>query len=204
MSSSDKYIPSIGTRGYYQLLTPFDTLIGTNEQYTLKSVRTISDYIAANEDVKNNIYVANSISDAYQADFQNDIEILGIQSERGAWVYVPITYVECYPIVNGIPYRTASIVLPLQPIPTDIDLTNLLSQLNQVVLESLGFNVTPTVVETSKVVLVSTSADATLQTDRAVYRTITTPYSQILQLNNDLTIANDKVAALEEYILAHP
>ncbi|HXQ36815.1 MAG TPA: hypothetical protein VN843_22575, partial [Anaerolineales bacterium] len=126
MPDNQKYIPAVGTTGYFQLLTPFDTLISINERYTLKSVRKISDYLASNENVHEDIYIANGIESTYQDDLMNDIEILGIQSERGAWVYVPVRYVKCYPIVNGIPYRTVSIVLPMQPIPVNTDLSGLL------------------------------------------------------------------------------
>lgn len=204
MTTNQKYIPAIGASGYFELLTPFDTQIGTGERFTLKSVRTISEYLASNEDVFNEIYVTNGIDIAYQNDLKNDIEILGIQSERGSWVYVPVTYVKCYPVANGIPYRTISIVIPIQPIPVDIDLTGLLSQLNQVVLSSLGISTDAKMVETSKVVLVDTVADANIKTTRALLKNSSTPYATILQLKNSLTVANDKVSSLENYIATHP
>ena len=204
MSDSQKYIPAIGTAGYFDLLTPFNTQVATNERFTLKSVRTISDYLAGNEDVKNNVYVKNAIDADYENDLKNDTEILGIQSDRGAWVYVPITYVKCYPVVNGIPYRKISIVLPIQAIPVNTELSTVLSELSNTIASSLGFPATGIVIETSKVILVSSDAHANLQLDRAINKAILTPAAQINKLNNDLTVALAKITALEDYIVANP
>lgn len=204
MPDSQKYIPAIGTAGYFELLTPFDVKVSTNERFTLKSVRTISEYLASNEDVFNDVYIKNGIDASYANDSKKDIEILGIQSERGAWVYVPVSYVKCYPVVNGIPYRTMSIVVPLQPIALDIDLTGLLSQINDVVASYLGFIPVSKPVETSKVVLVDSDKHAALQIDRAILKSNSTPYAVIQKLNNDIAVAVDKVHALEDYIRTHP
>lgn len=199
-----KYIPEIGTSGYFILNSPFDVQVATNERVTLKSVRKISDYIANNEDIKTDVYITNGIESAYAADAQNDVEILGLQSERGHWIYVPVTYVSCYPSFNGIPYRTVSIVIPLQPIPADTDLSNLLSQINDLVKGNVGFDVDSKVVETSKTILVSDTAHQALESNRAINRTQYSQAGQLETLRVQLQEALDKVYALEDYISTHP
>ena len=204
MPFTPKYIPAIGSSGYYDLQSPFDVKINIGERYTLKSVRTLSECLASNEDTKNDIYVLNGIEADYNDDLINDVEILGLQSERGAWVYVPVTYVKGYPVANGIPYRANSIVIPLQPVPADSDLSGLLSQLNEVVLKSLGFEPEAVVVEASRVTLISTSAHEAVSNDRAVLKDTSSAYATIQTLNAQLALALAKVQALETYIINNP
>ncbi len=204
MPTTEKYIPSIGTKGIFEFETPFDTQVSSEERLTLKSVRTISDYVASNEDVFTDIYVKNQIESTFKDDATEDIEILGLQSERGAWFYIPVRYVKCYPGTNGIPYRALTIVLPLQAIPVDRDLTTLLSQLNSVILAELGFSTNPRKIESSNVVLVSKEAHNALEISRAINRNTSTPYAINLQLSNQVDILLAKVDALENYIEQHP
>lgn len=205
---TDKYIPPIGTSGFYNLNTPYDAAVSPGERYTLKSIRRISDYIANNEDVKTEVYVANGIESAYAADSQNDVEILNIQSERGHWLQVPVTYVKSYPNFNGIPYRALQIVIPMNPIPVDTDLSGLISQLADVVKDSQGFTVVPKVVEASRVILIDSTVHQNKQTDRALVKADSTPAAQIETLTNQLNTALDQVAALQAYLqtymAAHP
>lgn len=197
---SDRYVPTVGNSGYFDLLPPFDVQINQGERYTVKSVRTISDYIANNEDIKTDLYIKENILNDYESHLKDDIEIVSIQSERGHWLQIPSIYIKSYPIVNGIPYRAVSIVLPLQPIPTDTDLSTVLSKLSDVILSELGFSSIPTIVEASRVILVSTDKHASINLDRALSKNSFTDAERISMLNNDLAIALDKITALETYI----
>jgi hypothetical protein len=203
-SPTSKFIPAIGTKGSFQLLTPFDALVSVLEQYTLRGVRNISDWLAENQDIKTLVYTKYNIESSWNDDLQNDVEILSLQGEHGAWIYVPVTFVKCYPISDGIPYRALMICLPLQPVPVDTDLSALFAQLEEVCLGELGFNVTPVTVEASRAVLVPDSAHATIETDRAVLANQSTPWGMINTLNAQLSVALAKVAALEQYIKTHP
>ena len=202
--STIKTIPNIGSTGHYKLVAPFNTLLGTNERVTLKSIRKISEYIAYNQDIYSKIYVKNNIADKYPQDLKDDIEILGLHTENGSWIYVPSTFVSCYPDVNGVPYRTVSLVIPLQPIPANKDLSYLLSEINILISTHLGFSIDTKIVETSKVMMISTSTHNQIEAARELLKSNNSFYAQMLSLNRQLLLANEKVYALEDYVKNHP
>lgn len=199
-----KYIPAVGSSGYYDLLAPFAAQVSPKERYTLQSIRRISDYVANNEDVQTLIYASNGIAqEVFQEDVEQDNEILSLQSARGHWISVPVRYVKCYPEVNGIPYRAVSLVAPLQPIPVDKDLSDLLSKISDLVKAKLGFSSTVEVVESSRVVLVSNNQHKNTELDRAILRDAFTEAVQISILAGQLQVATNRIKALEDYILAN-
>lgn len=204
MSNFNKYIPTIGTSGNYKLSEPFDAFISSSESYTLKSVRKISECLSLGEDILGNIYAANNIADKYESDAKEDIEILSLQSDKGNWVRVPVTYLKCYPTVNGIPFRTVSLVIPIQPLPTDTDFGLIKQRLSDVIKAEFGFPVNVRIVETSKTVLVSETTADSVNIERYERKNEYSADAQLLHVTNDLAIALDKVHALEDYIKSRP
>lgn len=197
---TNKYIPAIGTAGFYELLAPFDALMAPGERYTLKAIRAISEYIAENEDPKADIYAANDIEAEYDADFKADSEILSLQSDKGHWLHVPVSKIKCYPILNGIPYRVLQIVLPLRPIPVDTDLTTLFSRLSDVTTSVLGFPVTPQSVEGSRTILVSSENHLAKQIERRLAMEDYTEGEVISRQNAQITVLLQRIQDLQTYI----
>lgn len=201
----DVILPTIGSSGYFQLSSPFDTVILPNERYTCQAVRRLSDYIANNENPKDDIYLANSIAESvYDDDLKTNSYIVSLQATNGHWVYVPARYIIGYPIVNGIPYRTMMIGVSLPALPANRDLTFLTTDIKNLVKDALGVDAVTKVVETSKVVLIdkvkhdltqSTRAAAASGrlTDRSRYAASITTIAQLQQ----------KIAILEAYIEAN-
>src|SRR5574343_92419 len=156
---SDYIIPNIGSLGYYNLISPFDTKVIPTERYRCQSLRKISDYLANNEDVKQIVYLDNGLTEVdYIQDAEVDMTIIGLQSAEGHWLYVPVRYVATYPIVNGIPYRSIMIGVSLPPLPLSRDLSSIETDITNLIRDVLG--VTPVVkkIETSSVIQVEKSA----------------------------------------------
>jgi len=198
---SDNPIPVTGQRGYFEFLTPFDTQAGSTERFTVKSIRLISDYVNNNEDVKADVYTANGIESEYDAAVAADMEILGLQSAKGHWIYIPADYVKTYPILEGVAYQVLSLVIPLQPMPVDTDLTDLKAQLVDVITTSLGFTTTVSEVASSRTSMVSVDKDTGITATRAALKATTTKAVQIATLQDQLALALEKVSALESYII---
>jgi len=198
-------IPFIGATGFYTLLAPFDTKINIDEQYTTKAIRSISDYISNNEDIKALVYDANGIlSTVYDRHVLDDIEIIALQSDLGHWVYVPSPYISKYPDPNGVVYKTTMIGVSLPPLPVDLDLHLLDTDISNLIIDRLG--VTPIIkqVETSKPVLVSDAIDVQHTTDRlALTNGDITDRTKVLTLQTTLQQALNKITELETYIQAN-
>lgn len=197
----DPILPTIGSSGAYELRTPLDTLVTVGERYTCQGIRRISDYLANNEDVKQDVYVSQGIEAEYDADADIDAYIVSLQSSKGHWLYIPARYIITYPIVNGIPYRTLALGISLASIPATQDISFLETEIENIVSDTLGIVPVIKQVETSRVVLVDKAKHDIVQMERAALSasrlTDRTRYMTLLQ---DHQLALQKIAALEQYI----
>ncbi len=201
---TDVILPTIGSSGTYTLRVPLDTVITPGERYTCQAIRRISDYLANNEAIKEDVYVKLGIDNEYDIDASADAYILSLQSAKGHWLYVPAHYLVTYPITNGIPYRTVAIGVSLPSIPVTQDLTYLEIEIQNIISDTLG--VVPVIkqVETSRVVLVDKDIHDTLQMDRdALSANRLTDRTRYMSLLQEHQIALDKIQALEQYIKDH-
>lgn len=202
---TDFILPTIGSSGFFELKAPFDKYVTVTERYTCKGIRSLSEYLANNEDPKADVYTKYGLADSeFNSDIVVDMHIVSLQSEKGYWLYVPANYILKYPITNGIPYRTIAIGVSLPSLPVAIELGYVETSISNVIKDMLG--VTPVIktVETSRVALVTkekhdltTSARLLVSggrvTDRARYNVLMVNYQSAL----------DKIAALEKYIKEH-
>lgn len=199
---NDLILPVIGSSGYFELRQPLDQLIVPNERYTCKAIRRLSEYLANNEVPKDDIYTANGLTDSdYISDIAVDMDIVSLQADNGHWLYIPAKYIAKYPIANGIPYRTIMIGISLPSIPVEKDLSNIKTDIENIITDTLGVIPVIKTVETSRVVLVSkethdiTTAERTMLSEGRV-----TDRSRYMSLVSDHEIALNKIAELESYI----
>lgn len=195
-------LPVIGSSGFYELAAPFDVEVVDKIEYTCKAIRRISDYLANNEDPKASIYDAYEIDEAvYEEDLSKDTYIVSLQSRKGHWLYVPSRYILSYPSVNGIPYRSVMLGVSLPPLPVSQDLTAILSDIKDLVENSLGVSVAVRQVETSMNVLVDYSVHEATQQERNIHiEGRSTLYARNVALREENDLLIQKVASLENYI----
>lgn len=198
-------IPTIGSEGYFVLISPLDNLIGLNELYTCKGIRNISEYIANNEDVKTNIYDKYLLPTIdYEEDLDSDSPIVSLQSQKGHWLYIPARYFSSYPIINGIKYSTKVLSFQLPAMPVDQNLSGTINDIRQLIMDRLGVDSIGKDIETSRVTLVPKNKH---MLETAVRNGNKDGSYSYLTMYNKLKIiyqlALDKIQALEGYLLAH-
>lgn len=200
----DPILPTIGSSGTYELRTPLDVLMTPGERYTCQAIRKISDYLANNEDIKEDIYVTYGIETEYDTDANNDAYIVSLQSAKGHWLYIPARYIITYPIVNGIPYRSVMLGISLPSIPVTQDLSYLETEIQNIISDSLGIVPVIRQVETSRIVLISKDKHDTTQMERSMLSAERlTDRSRYMSLVQDHQLALQKIAELEQYIKDH-
>jgi len=195
-------LPTIGSSGYYELRAPFDTIIIPYERYTCQAIRKISEYLANNENPKTLIYDKYQLTeDDYTSDAEQNMSIVSLQSAKGHWLYVPARYIVTYPITNGIPYRSIMIGVSLPSIPAEKDLSNLETDIGNLIVDTLGVTPAIRLVETSRVVLIPKDKhDITQSTRDATANGRLTDRSRYMSLLLEHQAALDKITALETYI----
>jgi hypothetical protein len=156
-------IPTIGSQGYYQIATPFDRLVAPSIRYTCQAVRTLKHYLAEGQDPFTLFYSPNGLTRAdFDADFLENMSIVGLQAETGPLIYVPARYILTYPLLDGVAYREMMLGVALGSVPEALDLSAISTRISNVVQESLGIAPVITPVQISATAIVSTETDARL------------------------------------------
>ncbi len=196
-------IPSIGSSGIFVLKTPLNTLISSSEKYTCLALRKISEYLANNEEVLDIAYIKNGLTESnYNVDYKNDVIIVSLQSDTGHWLYIPVSYIESYPITNGVPYRAVMIGVSLPSIPVTKSLSNIETSIVNLITDNLGVTAIVKTVETSRVILVpKITHDATELARNIIINNNTTDAAKYNKVLQDLQAALDKITSLEQYII---
>ena len=198
----EKYIiPFIGSRGFWDIRSPFQTNKGA--LYTCKAVRKLSDYISSNEDALDLVYKPKGLGEnEYQKDLGEDMVIVCLQTDDGYWHYVPASYLITYPDPNGIPYQKRGIYINLPAMPVARDISFLEPELRDKILSTLGVQSSVDFVEASQVTLVPEEKHIATDVARQAKVEISgTQYSRIKELETANQELIKKLQQLEAYII---
>ena len=196
-------IPTVGTRGLFQLLAPFDTALLPNVPYTVAAVRRLGDFIAAGSDPKEEFYTPAGITnEKYEEDLQAGVCIVSLRSDVGGqWVYVPHTYVQEAPAIGGIPYTTLALAISLGPVPESVDLSYLKTRITDVVLETLGVESETKTLIISPTTILSNANHEVIEAARQVKISSTqTDYARLLVVTAERDAARNHIQELELFI----
>lgn len=197
-----KYIsPLIGSKGVYLLQDPFKTDEG--EILECIAIRSLSDWIANNDDALANIYVSNGLTeDDYNSDLDVNMEVATLRNERGFVYNVPVKYIKEYPIQDGISYRSVAIVTALPAMRVTQDFTPTINEIAQVVTSNLGVKSSSKIVVTSHTRAISGTDDAALDTERRLaIGNASTIYDRLAEVENENDSLRQRIAVLENEII---
>jgi hypothetical protein len=195
-------VPSIGASGLYTLLTPFDTALTPNTEYTCQSIRLLSDIVAGGEDPYSLYYQGKSISEAsYETDLAAGVSIITLQSVVGDLVSVPSSYLAAYPSSTGINYRAMMIAVSLGAVPDTLDVSAVQTEIEQLVYGYLGVKVATKLVAVSKPQMLDQDTHATLEAIRKNQASVNlSSYAQVAQLQATVTTLQNRITDLEAFI----
>ena len=189
----------LGTSGLWSLSAPFNVMLKAGTPYTVIGIRNIAEIIAAGDDPETDYYTSNNLTTAvYLNDLNNNVSILSLQNGAGDLVYVPNSFVNNYPDLGGVPYRVLALTINLGAIPDAMSLSNLISKVQDDVLELVGINAIAKVAALSPVTLLNSGYAASIEAARvAKVGTVITDYTKYVQTNLLLTNARQKISMLE-------
>lgn len=199
-----KYIsPLIGTKGVYEFSHDFNVTEG--ELLECIAVRTLSDYIANNEDPWNDFYKPAGLTEAnYQEDLAINIEIASLRNDGGYVYRIPCRYIASYPIQDGIGYHAVTLPCALPAIRIDQDLTTLIDEMKKTILSNLGVSSVISVVQTSTVRAIDGAADQRIQAERQlIVDQNASVYAELAQKDQKIAELQQRISVLEAYIIAN-
>ena len=158
----------VGATGSFTLAAPYSSLISVFDIYTCKSVRTMDEFVSNDEDPWEMFYKQHEAAvpnwrAIYLYQLEENTPIVGLESDSGKWVYVPLPYINTSPKVDGYVYQAFALSIDLPPMPTGTESDNILLEdikegIKEVVLSKVGVDVTVNMIATSRPLLVDTAS----------------------------------------------
>lgn len=180
-------IPSINSKGTFTYLAPYDTVLDANQEFTVTSVRSLTELVASGDDPLNNIYIPAGDTEAnFKADLAAGSPIVTLVGAAGDFHYVPASKLASSPKLTGIPYVERTLIVTLGHLPTDLALNNVTADVTASIQSVLGVTPIVTVADTSAVVRVSDAKHATLTATRKTKMTSSYSYKTRYTLLNKL------------------
>lgn len=202
MSTTPEFLPSLGMSGFYNLKSPYSSLISPAKQYTCVGVMSLSGALASGIDPLQTVYLASGDTEAnYKTDLENNIFLITIRSGEGSLVVFPSNALIGVPTGEGVIYRNTVLGVALAAIPDGIDLTLLQKDISDLTFHRLGVKSAtflsavgaPTILTSEQHETVSTARQAIVQnTESTIYKNL------VLTRQNEALI--EQVRVLENYI----
>lgn len=198
-------LPRVGMRGQWLFSSPVDEVVSPSIVYECVAVRRIADIIAAGEDAYEKYYDRFKISkDIYNQDVRDGVCIVSLRTRSGLWQYVPSNRINSFPLITGVKYCALGIGVRLGDLPETLDLSVLLSQIEQLCTHYTSIKPTIAFNALSATKLVPSEQHELFMTalanNRPLFQSDTTRASM---LQDELTAVRQKLVIAESYILSH-
>lgn len=154
-------IPPINLKGVFKLSAPYDTVVTNNEVLTVIGIRSLSELSTL--DPLNTIYIAYGMSqEDMDADDADNVPIIVLETSANDKIYIPADRIAETPRVDGVIYNERTIVIPLGPLPVDLNVDSLLGDIEAVVKDFTGIAIAANDVVTSGDIMVDAEEDKRL------------------------------------------
>lgn len=134
-----KVTPTPNTEGIYKVKAPFT--ISESTIYRCTAIRTFPELVGRKIDPYETYYKPAGLTrEQFLADANVDASIVTLQSHDGELVYIPDTYIESYPGINGYKYSRNVAVIDFALVPETIDVSLVNKELEAVCARNLGID----------------------------------------------------------------
>lgn len=193
---------TVGMKGVVIATAPFDTYINPRLIHECIGVETINGLLAKGDDPFTDIYEPVGLTeDQFNTDSDAGVRIVTLQSAIGEILFVPEVYIEAIPDANGVPYRIAMLGISLSAIPDDMDITDLKTEISDMVFNYIGVRSEIKEVMYGEPSILTQEEHTAVEAARV--SNITNNVSSRLRVTQLETMVSDltlKIQALENYI----
>lgn len=196
-------VPIIGSTGVYGFSSPLTSK--ATEVLECTGVRTISDYVANNDDPFVVAYQENGLTLAdYESDAALNLEIVTFRNDGGFIYHIPSRYIASFPIQDGILYRGVSFVCSVPAMMVKKDMTTVENEIKAAITRTLGVESVVSLVDTTDVQPVSPNDSVLVETERSIAMgndiDIYARYTEILNENDSL---RERIMLLENFVVSN-
>lgn len=138
--------PPINTKGRYTVFEPYS--VELNKVYRCTAIRTFDVLISKGIDVYAEYYAPKALDvEVYEEDYDVSASIVTLVSSEGEYLYIPNTFIESYPGMNGLDYNRKLLVIDMGLLPSTLDFSNLIPDVEDVITKVAGVSGTGEYVE---------------------------------------------------------
>lgn len=186
--------PPINTRGLFTVFVPY--VVEATTVYRCTAIRTFDVLVSLGIDVFEDFYAPFDLTeDDYQADFDVRASIVTLVSSDGVHLYIPNTFIESYPGMNGLDYQRKLFVMDLGLLPKHLDVSNMIPDVVEVISKVVGVSATCEYVEVPYIQSITQSEHVLLEGVRLTAIKGTIPMAQRV---SDLEAINNEQSVLIE------
>lgn len=198
----NEFVPYVGMTGKYELRAPYTSLIDDTLEYTCISIINLSGYISQGHDPLNEIYLRNNDTENnFKLDLEKNRCLVTLQSGKGNKLIIPNSVISTLPNGDGVSYTSHMLGIRLGILPDYLDLTNIKSEISDIVYKHLGVNseVFSTILGGS-IVLTHDKHRLIDAARKVIVREAPTVELENIKLIADNKALSDKVKMLEKFI----
>lgn len=164
-----------GSKGTFTVDAAFSPYINAKEIYTVLGNRLLLEMMAL--DPYKLIYEPAGLTEAdFKADLQGDVPIIVLMNAGGKKIYVPLDRITQGPLVEGIIYQERSLTINLGALPITENIDDVVADIEQLIYDRLGLDVSSKVAATSVKSDVTYSDHDTIKTVRDNRVSVTKSY----------------------------
>lgn len=198
-------LPNLGSKGSYELSTPFDAKVDSSVEYVCVGVETINSMVSRGIDVQQDIYLDNSIdASVYSTDAANNRSIITIQPTHGLQIRFPSSFLLGWPDNNRVRYSTIILGISLSAIADSEDLTVLKTEIADLIQSRFGIKSEVMSFKSGTTYLVTQSQHQSYVTARQTLitqnKSVANRLEETIAENVDLNI---RIQTLQDYIAEH-
>jgi hypothetical protein len=192
----------VGLEGIYTFLAPFDTFYNLDSDILrIDALKSIGELISQNIDIQGTYFTPYGLTAVQYKDFLASNGLIVVLVDTGGSRYaVPSIFIQGLPDPNGEPYHMMGLNIVLGPLNTNYAMSTLVSTLTRIVNDLVGIPPAITPVELSKVKLIPTDQAVQMETIRQAN---ISGFDGVVYYQNQLLIANQQIASLENFIKAN-
>lgn len=196
-------VPNIGSRGKYILKSPWEA--NTDLIYRCERISSILDFKLSEEiDVLKDIYLDKGLTkEDYENAIKDNIKIVTLKSGSKYRIDVPDNYIEKFPDKGFVPYQQQIISINLGLLPNDINLTDTVEKIKELIGGTLNVKVNPLIhkYESERFIDWATHVEMEKTRESGVKDSITN-WERIKKLEEENTALSAAVIELEAAMLS--
>lgn len=154
-------IPPINSKGVFKFAEPYNTDAYSNRTFLVSGIRSLTELYKDGADPLEMIYKKNGLTEKdYLKDLEESVPVIVLTVNSDKFYYIPANRILSIPMTAGIPYKRKILTVSLGIVPETLPLDKVVSNVSDVLKDTLGMVSSVAVVDGSDTILKTPEEDA--------------------------------------------